>query len=68
MNDKIELDRFGNNDFIMGKCIKETDDKITLKDPRLIIMAPTSTGEMGVLIKPVCYPFTSPRLSMEMEF
>lgn len=66
MKDEIVLVRLICGDYIIGK-LNAGMDKLTLKDPRLIIMAPMQTGEMGVFFKPICYPFTSQRLKEEVE-
>lgn len=67
MNTEIELLKLYNGEYIIGKFDSDNDEKITLKEPRIIFMVPTRTGEMAALVKPVCFPFTSPRLKESLE-
>lgn len=63
MSDKIEIVKLISGEYIIGKY---TDNQYILTDPRIIVMIPTRTGEMGVLFKPVCYPWTSERLKNQI--
>ena len=70
MNTEIELLKLYNGEYIIGKnnAVEfQGDDKITLKDPRIIFMVPTRTGEMAAMVKPICFPFTSQRLKESIE-
>ena len=69
MNSVIELLKLYNGELIIGKfdCLSK-DDKIVLKDPRIIFMVPTRTGEMMAVVRPVTFPFESKRLKDTMEF
>jgi hypothetical protein len=67
MNEDIVIVKLIDGEYIIGKCALDTTAEIVLKDPRLIIMVPTQTGEMGVLFKSVCYPWTSTRLKERMD-
>lgn len=61
-NDKIEIVKLVSGDYIIGKYETHDDISVTLNEPRIIVMLPTRTGEMGVMFKPVCFPWTSQRL------
>lgn len=67
MNTEITLFKLYNGEYIIGKFDSETNEKITLKDPRIIFMVPTRTGEMMALVKPICFPFNSNRLKESTE-
>ena len=67
MNEDIVIVKLIDGEYIIGKCALDTTADIVLKDPRLIIMVPTQTGEMGVIFKPVCYPWTSTRLKERID-
>lgn len=67
MDKKIVLVKLYNGDFIIGKdATKISCDKpsvFVLEEPRSIMMAPTMTGEIRMIIASVCEPFKSQRLS-----
>lgn len=67
MNTEITLLKLYNGEYIIGKFDSETGEQIILKDPRVIFMVPTRTGEMAALVKPICFPFTSNRLKKSIE-
>ena len=69
MNTEIELLKLYNSEYIVGKFETqlEKEDKIVLKDPRIIFFVPTRTGDMVAMVKPVCYPFASNRLKESIE-
>lgn len=67
MNTEITLLKLYNGEYIIGKFDSENDEKITLKEPRIIFMVPTRTGEMAAMVKPICFPFTSARLQESTE-
>lgn len=62
--DKIVLVKLFNGDMVMGKI--QTSDAISrdyhLKDPRLVVMAPTMAGDVRLLITTICAPFKVKRL------
>lgn len=67
MDKKIVLVKLYNGDFIIGKDATEIScDKpsvFVLEEPRSIMMAPTMTGEIRMIISSVCEPFKSQRFS-----
>ena len=67
MDKKIVLVKLYNGGYIIGKDATEiTYDKqsvFVLEEPRSIVMAPTMTGEIRMIIASVCEPFKSQRLS-----
>lgn len=67
MNNEIVLLKLYNGEYIIGKFDSEFEDKLLLKEPRVIFMVPTRTGEMAAMVKPVCFPFTSNRLKESLE-
>jgi len=67
MNNEIVLLKLYNGEYIIGKFDSEFEDKLLLKEPRVIFMVPTRTGEMAAMVKPICFPFTSNRLKESIE-
>ena len=62
---EIVLVKLFNGDMVMGKI--QTSDTLSreyrLKDPRLVVMAPTMTGDVRLLITTICAPFKVARLN-----
>ena len=67
MNDEIILLKLYNGEYIIGKFASETEDKIALKDPRIIFIVPTRTGEMVAMVRPVTFPFMNNRLKESID-
>ena len=66
----ITLVRLYNGRMIIGKAdneVEATAEKCHLTDPRSILMAPTASGTMGIVLAPVCEPFKVQRLEKEIS-
>ncbi len=71
----IVIAKLFNGEYIIGEVdnAAQTDTAflqslfVTLKNPRQIVMMPTMGGQLGMAMKPVCFPFTSKRLKDELQ-
>lgn len=65
----IELLKLYNGDIIIGEIDDATitQPNMLVKNPRQIIMMPNMAGSMGVVLKPVCFPFKCNRLEKEIS-
>ena len=69
-NFQIELFKLYNGEYIIGE-VTTADPSVdatetVMKNPRQVIMMPTMSGSMSIVLKPVCFPFTSKRLKDEL--
>ena len=62
----IVLARLFSGELIIGQKSKDIEEgKVTLDEPRTIAMVPTMSGSVQVALRPICAPFTCPRLTKQ---
>lgn len=69
--DKIVLVKTFSGDMILGKKVEDANAMmqfiVTLKDPRVVVIAPTMTGTVRIALGTVCEPFKVQRLKEKVE-